>query len=107
MAGGGGVDTLNGGAGRETLIGGNGVDTLIGGAGADTFVFNFNQVVGQDILVDFQRIDKLKLVNSGGSSSVSITDNGDKTFTFDNGSAIFTVEAKNGFDLTTANIVYA
>jgi Ca2+-binding RTX toxin-like protein len=44
----GGDDTLIGGSGRDTLVGGAGNDLLRGGTGNDTYVFDVDEVLGQD-----------------------------------------------------------
>ncbi len=48
-----GADTLIGGAGEDILFGGSGTDTLTGGTDSDTFVWNSSDVVGDDVVTDF------------------------------------------------------
>ena len=53
LYGGDGLDRLIGGDGDDILDGGAGTDFLDGGAGADIFVLNTDDLLGRDILVNF------------------------------------------------------
>ena len=62
-----GNDTLIGDKGRDVLAGSGGSIILVGGHGDDIFQFGYSapriygRLVGQDIIVDFQRGDKIDL----------------------------------------------
>lgn len=70
LFGGAGADRLNGGAGNDVLWGGAdadileggaGNDRLIGGAGADTFLFRDECFGDHDVIVDFEKGDRISL----------------------------------------------
>ncbi len=61
MAGGLGNDALFGGNGADTLAGGAGDDVLEGGNGRDIFVFGAGG--GVDVVLDFARLDRIRLVD--------------------------------------------
>lgn len=54
-----GNDILDGGEGHDRLVGGRGDDTLTGGGGRDVYVFGSN--TGDDVIIDFEKIDTLDL----------------------------------------------
>ena len=64
-----GNDMLDGGTGNDTIKGGTGDDTVAGGAGNDLFVFKAGD--GQDVIVDLEAGETVKV--SGFSSAQSIT----------------------------------
>ncbi|MES2434647.1 MAG: CAP domain-containing protein [Pseudomonadota bacterium] len=60
LLGGNGTDRLAGGGGADQLDGGGGNDVLVGNLGSDAFVFAND--FGRDVVVDFLRADKDRLV---------------------------------------------
>lgn len=52
-------DTLTGDAGNNVINGGAGNDILRGGGGNDVFVFNTNQSIGSDRILDFSAGDRI------------------------------------------------
>nr|NIS43977.1 tandem-95 repeat protein [Desulfuromonadales bacterium] len=72
-----GNDTIDGGSGNDVLVGGAGDDILQGGGGDDTFTFDLSQGLGNDT------------IDGGtGSDSIDLTNAGDWTITFDDGTQI-------------------
>jgi predicted extracellular nuclease len=81
LEGGNGADTLAGGAGDDVLVGGNGADLIEGGAGDDTLlgghgrdIFLFGPGSGDDVVVDFQRADAIRLVDGLGLAGIERRD---------------------------------
>ncbi len=72
-----GNDTIDGGSGNDVLVGGAGDDILQGGGGDDTFTFDLSQGLGNDT------------IDGGtGTDSIDLTNAGDWTITFDDGTQI-------------------
>ena len=99
--GGEGVDTLNGGKGNDILYGeggndslwGNkGDDTLYGGDGADIFVYKKGD--GNDVIADFESIDKIMIFNAKVGSYNADTTTEKVTFKVGDGQIVI----KNGVD---------
>ncbi len=63
LEGGPGDDDLHGGPGNDVLAGGTGDDTLTGGTGND--VFRFSPGSHDDLIVHFERGDRIELYNYG------------------------------------------
>ena len=98
IVGGGGADVLYGLAGDDTLYGGAGNDTLYGGAGNDVFIYNSGN--GNDVIMDYEVGDTIKLgkgltvkksVKSGsdyvltiGSNKLTLKGAGDKSISVAN-----------------------
>ena len=59
IVGGGGADVLYGLGGDDTLVGSAGADTLYGGAGNDVFVYNSGN--GNDVIMDYEVGDVIRL----------------------------------------------
>jgi hypothetical protein len=72
-----GNDTIDGGAGNDLLSGGAGDDILLGGGGDDTFSFDLSQGLGND-----------SIDGGAGSDTLDLTNAGDWTITFDDGSQV-------------------
>lgn len=66
LFGGDDLDKLLGGAGSDVLIGGMGKDTLNGGTGKDYFVFE--DLGGNDVVVDFLAIDDRIIIRDGATA---------------------------------------
>lgn len=77
LDGGKGNDQLNGGSGNDTLVGGAGDDRLAGGAGFDLFAFG--KAGGNDVVLDFDKLqDSIRLDDGQSIRSSRTTDlNGD------------------------------
>ncbi|MBR0681566.1 hypothetical protein GXW74_13805 [Roseomonas eburnea] len=91
LRGGAGNDTLDGGGSEDTLAGGEGDDVLIGGKSADIFVFGPGG--GNDIVVDFRKIDSIRLDGGLSLESSRIEHVGgdswvDTVLVFDDGSTV-------------------
>jgi Ca2+-binding RTX toxin-like protein len=104
LLGGAGNDFLDGGKGADVLAGETGDDTLEGGKGPDAFVFAPG--CGDDVILTFERSDKIDLTafdrtfrnldtdrdgrledGEGGSSGITVAlDDGDTLLSFDGGS---------------------
>ena len=54
-----GNDIMDGGEGHDRLVGGRGDDVMTGGGGKDVFVFGSD--TGDDVILDFEKIDTLDL----------------------------------------------
>jgi hypothetical protein len=94
----GGRDRLVGGAGNDSLYAGTSADTFTGGAGENQFVFYRDVIAGSspaDVITDFNASDAVYLagygadaaehvvstaVSSGGSSTITLSDNTRITF---------------------------
>lgn len=61
LTGGKGKDLISGGDGDDVLNGGKGNDTLWGGSGNDTFIFNTGG--GNDMIMDYEQGDMLKILD--------------------------------------------
>lgn len=74
LFGGNGADYLYGGNGADELTGGKGKDRLEGGNGSDTFIFAHVNEMGKgsdaDIIVDFEKGDKIDLSGAGSFSFI-------------------------------------
>ncbi|MFK7752251.1 MAG: calcium-binding protein [Sedimentitalea sp.] len=93
MNGAAGRDTLNGGSGNDVVTGGQGDDDIMGGTGNDTlwgesrfvadssdfFVFSVGD--GQDIIADFQDIDKNFMTGDITSADIMITETSKENWT--------------------------
>ena len=77
LDGGKGNDQLNGGSGNDTLVGGSGDDRLAGGSGFD--VFAFGKGGGNDVVLDFDKLQDSIRLDDGQSIRSSLTSdlNGD------------------------------
>jgi Ca2+-binding RTX toxin-like protein len=60
LNGGAGYDIIEGGAGQDEIDGGDGDDTIEGGAGSDEFIIRPG--AGDDLIVDFAAVDRIRLV---------------------------------------------
>ncbi|MEM6620319.1 MAG: calcium-binding protein [Pseudomonadota bacterium] len=108
VVGGDGADTLSGGAGRDQLRGGRrddileggqGNDVLFGGTGADIFVFDTN--AGDDILRDWENVDRLEIL-APGPVTETVDGNGDVVVNFTGGTVTLRNVAPESFDLGDA-----
>ena len=110
LEGGRGIDQLYGGVGNDTLVGGQGDDMLSGGAGSDVFVFG--TASGQDVVLDFDRLnDSIRLddgqsivgsrvtdVNRDGHSDLVLDLSGKETVT------LLGVQSLEGIEIETASV---
>ena len=72
-----GDDNIVGNRGDDTLSGGDGDDNLVGGSGNDTFVYDAGVGIGDDFVDGGHGLDEMDLTNAG-----------DWTITFDDGSQV-------------------
>lgn len=85
LNGGAGDDYISGGSGSDVINGGAGNDVLHGGSGNDDFVFGTNE--GDDIILDFNKIDDELIWDTGVTGSASL-DSGDTLVTLTDGGTI-------------------
>ena len=72
LSGGNGNDVLTGGAGNDIFVGGAGKDQFFGGDGSDKFVARHH--TGQDIIKDFESIDRIDVRDFGFASGQAVID---------------------------------
>ena len=73
ISGGNGADILYGLAGDDTLFGGAGADTIYGGAGNDVFVYNSGN--GNDVIMDYEVGDVIRLGKGVNVKKAAKSDN--------------------------------
>ncbi|MEM6495195.1 MAG: lamin tail domain-containing protein [Pseudomonadota bacterium] len=78
-------DILDGGAGIDTLNGGTGMDQLTGGSGLrDIFVLDAGLTAADaDMVLDFEAVDEIDIINAGGKAFVFEQVGGDVTISAD------------------------
>ena len=98
ISGGNGADILYGLAGDDTLFGGAGADTIYGGAGNDVFVYNSGN--GNDVIMDYEVGDVIRL---GKGVKVKKTTKSDNDYILTIGSSKITLKDAANKNISVVN----